>query len=193
MHEPLLAEAALPAPTVVLGLLMRPYSLGHELFLLREENPLVTEPTKANAGHLLQAVWVCASTWDEAKRTPYDWLAGLKLKLLAWRNRGANIETQTLLWLAYRYKGTAEFPLSEIASPDKQSGRLPGAPFLLRLHMFAMEHLRLSESAAWDYPYGLAKMRWACYWEQQGGLDIYNDNEAEHDRFVREMEAKLNA
>lgn len=42
MHEPLLSRAAAPTKTVVLGLLMRPYSLGHELFLLREDNPMAT-------------------------------------------------------------------------------------------------------------------------------------------------------
>ncbi len=53
-----------------------------------------------------------------------------------------------------------------------------------------MSHLRLTESQAWDYPLGLAKMRWACHWEQESGLDIYNAHDAVFDAFVREQEAK---
>jgi hypothetical protein len=56
------------------------------------------------------------------------------------------------------------------------------------LQQWLILYLRLSEVEAWDYPYGLAKCRWACYWEQEQGLKIYNAHDAEFDAFVAEQE-----
>lgn len=66
---------------------------------------------------------------------------------------------------------------------------MPGAPFLLRLYQFLVTHLGVSEAAAWDYPYGFAKMQWQTYWESEGGLDLYNAHEAEFDAYVAQQEA----
>jgi hypothetical protein len=49
-----------------------------------------------------------------------------------------------------------------------------------------MVTLRMSETQAWDYPVGLAKMRWAAYWEEQAGLEVYNEDNAEMDRLASE-------
>jgi hypothetical protein len=84
-----------------------------------------------------------------------------------------------------------EFPLSEITRPGSgPPGRPQGAPFALRLHQFLVTHLRLAAEEAWDYPLGLAKMQWAAYWEEEGGLQIYNWQDAEHDAFVAKCEAE---
>ena len=47
-----------------------------------------------------------------------------------------------------------------------------------------MTEFRLSESAAWDYPAGLAKMRWATHCESEGCFDVKNANEAAFDEHV---------
>src|ERR1039458_4287756 len=89
MHEAALAQAALPAPTSILGLPLQAYSLGHELFLIREGNPLAAanRETKANLDErdLVQAVLICCHSFEECRRLHTDWLMGLKLWL--WRRR----------------------------------------------------------------------------------------------------------
>ncbi len=203
MHEPLLALAALPAPTIVCGLLLRPFSLGHQLYLIRE-NPVFSGSavhgstvTDTEFAALIAAVLICSQSWDESRRMTQDRL--LPLKLWIWKRRlrrAVNREPlNRITWLLtfHRYleAGAIEFPLSEIARPDRPSvSRSPGCPFLLRLHSWIMRELRLTESQAWDYPLGLAKMRWACHWEQESGLDIYNAHDAVFDAFVRDQEAK---
>ncbi len=57
MHSPLLAQAALPAPTVVCGMLLRPFSLGHELLLIREN--LQSAICRQQLDSLCGAVLIC--------------------------------------------------------------------------------------------------------------------------------------
>jgi hypothetical protein len=191
MHEAALALAALPAPTVVFGMLLRPYSLGHELFLIREQNPIALGTCKVEREHLALAVLICCQSYEEAKRTAFDPLIRLKLWLWKRRTRHCDFKTELAAFREYQKQGSLEFPVSDVVRPDrKPSSRAPGTPFILRLHQWLIEHLRLTEVQAWDYPLGLAKMRWACHWEMEGGLDIYNAHDAEFDRFVSEQEAK---
>jgi hypothetical protein len=93
-------------------------------------------------------------------------------------------------FLAYRNEGLLEFRLSEIPKADSGGpARMSGTPFILRLQQWLMDQFRLSEAEAWDYPVGLAKMRWAAHWESQGGMEVYNAHEAEFDQFVAEQRA----
>lgn len=187
MHEPLLAKAAKPAPMVCLGLLLKPYSLGHELCLIESGNPL-TEFDLCPKRDLLDAVLTCSQSWQENQCMVFDPL--IRLKLWIWKRRCARFSFALELarFIAYRNNGSLELPPSEL--PRKESGRQLGSPFLLRLNQWLVLTLRLSEDHAWDYPYGLAKIRWAAYWEEEGGLDIYNQHEAQFDRFVAQQEAR---
>jgi hypothetical protein len=220
MHEPLLFTAALPARTTCLGLPLRPYSIGHELHLWRDQNVLLfNEDTPNQFPALLSAVLICCHSWQELQRLTDDPLLRFKLwiwrRRIAWtgrkwagksarRNRGSSpvsfpppphpptfIASELAIFRAYRQAGIAEFPLSDVTHPSSgPPPRSPGAPFLLRLQQWLMLTLHLTEAQAWDYPYALAKMRWAAYWEEQQGLEVYNQHDAEFDAFVAEQEAK---
>jgi hypothetical protein len=189
MHESALARAALPAPTRCLGRELLPYSLGHELWLIRENNPVLRGGLEGLPG----AVFICSRTWTELLEVrSHRWLA-LDMALWRWRIRArlSTFDAQLSIFLAYRNEGLLEFPISTIVRPDRgPSQRLPGTPFILRLQQWLMETLGKSEAQAWDYPVGLAKMRWAAHWEAQGGVDVYNAHDAEFDAYVAEQEAK---
>jgi len=205
MHESALSRAALPAPTVCLGMLLHPYSLGHELWLLREQNdllrlpppqshqasPELTTPSPAMLLALPAAVLICCQSWTELAVMRRDWTLGLKLWLWRRRTRSMDHVAEVHKFARYRDDGLLELPLSQILKPDKTApARLPGAPFVLRLQQWLMGQFGLSEAEAWDYPAGLAKMRWAAHWEQEGCLDVYNAHDAEFDAFVADQEAK---
>lgn len=73
MHETLFATAFRPRPVVCLHLPLRPFTLGHEILLAAEENPLpvlsadefaALDPTAQRAA-LVAAVDICSQTWDE--------------------------------------------------------------------------------------------------------------------------------
>lgn len=190
MHTAAFSLAALPPPTVILGLLMRPYSLGHELYLIREGNSFATN--SPSFVDLPAAALICCQSWEENHRMPGDLLIGMKLALWKWRIRKMNLAQQALMFRQYQEAGSYEFPVSTIPKPDnkERKTRLVGSPFILRLHQWLMLTFRMSEAEAWNYPYGLAKCRWACFWESEGGLDIYNAHDQAHDEFVARMEAQ---
>ncbi len=232
MHESALARAALPAPTVCLGMLLKEYSLAHELWLLREGNKVITgeggtgvPPVTHKApdsilNDLPAAVLICCQSWDQLKSMRSDPLLSLKINIWKWRARRASrrfnhgqmrkdaassirvhpcpsvvenpfLEQELAKFLAYRNDGLLEFRLSQVPRPDSgPPPRLPGTPFILRLQQWLMVHLRLSEAQAWDYPVGLAKMRWVAHWEQEGGLQVFNAHDAEQEHFIEYWEAR---
>src|SRR5881396_4296409 len=158
MHESVLSRAALSAPTVCLGMLLRPYSLGHELWLIRETNATL----RGSIDGLSTAVLICSQSWDQlAERRRFD--PFLDFRFWLWKRAIKRMDSAKELktFLAYRGEGLLEFPISELARADRGTSRLPGCPFILRLQQWLMREFRLTESEAWDYPVGLAKMRWA--------------------------------
>ena len=165
MHEAALARAALPAPCQVLGLPLRPYSLGHELYLLREgigaEHPTsnTQHRTSKNAQEeLIKAVALCSESWASAAGLQTDWLLGLKMWI--WKRRLRRVvdwEAERQAFENYREAGSLEFPLSNL--PRQHAGpapRPPGCPFLLRLHQFLVTKLRLRKRrrgiTRWGWP-----------------------------------------
>lgn len=192
MHEAAFAQAAQPALVSVLGMELRPYSLGHELFLIRECNPIAAGAALVTRAQLAAAVLICCQNVAETQAMNRDPFIGVKLALWRWRTRRRELVSELAAFEAYRVAGSAEFKCNE---PRANGGKIryPGAPFLLRVFQFLVIHLRKSEAEAWDYPLGLAKMQWAAYWEGQGGLEIYNRHDAQFDKFCAEQEALLAA
>ena len=60
MSDAAFARAAVPAPTKVLNLPLRPYAVGHALWLEALGNPLAGECEGATAAQIVEAVWICA-------------------------------------------------------------------------------------------------------------------------------------
>ena len=189
-HLPLLRRAANPAPFKVLGLALKPFSLGHALLTAGQE----AEPELPLQAALPAAVWLCANSWAENRSLRLSPLTNLKLNLWRLRRRFVRYDylAQAAAFRRYVLEGSLEFPTSEISdSTLPTGGRPPGAAFLLLLHDFLLErdYVR-TDTQAWDHPFGYAKMRWQTYWEDQGTLRIRNWEEESFDRQVKEREKK---
>ncbi len=191
MHEQLLAQAAVGAPTSILGLALRPYSLGHELWLIRQNNPLVAGGQVSRAS-LFEAILICCEDWQGASAMNTDWL--MPLKLWIWRKRTRKQITALAVeeFRHYRAMGSLCFKVNGAQSGQK-TPRPPGAPFLLRLHMFLMEQFHYTEAQAWDHPFGLAMMKWCAHWENKEALEIYNEVDSKTDEFQAANDARLKA
>jgi hypothetical protein len=113
------------------------------------------------------------------------------MALWRWRIKRMDAAAELARFLSYRNSGLLEFSHSEIIDPDKTESRMPGTPFILRLQQWLMgEPCRLTESQAWDYPVGLAKMRWQAHGESEGCFQIKNASEAEFDAYIAEEMGK---
>ena len=195
MHEAALAQAALPAQSVILRLPLRAFSLGHLLRLVRHANPLITMsgdgfndlPAPAQRTALLWAVAICNQSWRQNQRR-HRWL-----RLWGWTVRNANWPLEIAEFRNYMADGSEDFP-AELPRDNEAGVRFIGAPELIRLYQFLGAHLPEREAALygdtlWDYPLGLARMLMTAYAETEGHMEIYNHRHAEHDKFVAEQEA----
>ena len=184
MHEPLLRRAANPAPYRILGLVLKPYSIGHALLLEEESHTNLPMPVA-----LAAAVWICANSWAENRRMRLSLWSNIKLDIWSWRCRRGRFDFKAEHEAFRRYvrDGSLHFPISEITIVGGELGGDPrpsGAPFLLSLQQFIMMKAGKSEEEAWDYPFGLAKMRMAVYYENEGSLAIKSEAEVIFDQAV---------
>lgn len=193
MHELAFADAARPTPVVVLTLPLRDYSLGHELLLQSQRNPLLllgeeqfnALPWPEQVAALRRAVWLCANTAAQNRREP--WLR-VKLHFWLWRTRRANYPLALAEFRNYLAACRQLLPMPDRGSylaangldpNDEPPGRLLGSPWLARLYNFVSQHCAIPESDRWDFPYALAAMLYQTQMETTGGYHIENSAEAE--------------
>jgi len=188
VHERTYAEAVLPSETFVLGLRMRPYAIGHELWLTRQGNPILgTGPVEPR--HAYEAALICSEDWAGTLRLNRDPFLPAKIRLWKWRTRKYDLSLEVAEWRNYREAGSLAFRLHETANGKRQS-RSPGAPFLLRLVRMLMTQHRLTEAQALDYPLGLAQMHYEAWLEEEGAVEIWNEADQQFEDYIREREAK---
>lgn len=190
-HEINFCDSVLPEPVRILGLTLRPYSIGSEILLLRQRNPLVIltgeQFSVFTPGSQMQAVrnavLVCYRSWSENRR-PEKWL-----KLWQWKIRRMDHGQSIIDFLKYRAAGST-FPPSPseearrvYSKDDGDRGRLLGAPFLCRLYAFISKlperEIRQHGPTAWDFPLGFATFLYLTHLENEGANQIENEREAE--------------
>ena len=201
MHDAAFSEAAISGPSrdsFILGMVLRPYSIGHELCLQKSRNCLVCEDVGPIGGMgsrggmdpevaaLFEAVLVCSQTWREIERMERDRLIWLKMRIWGWRVRKANIQEGIKAFCRYRLAGYS-FPPSK---PVGEGGRRPGGPVLARVIQFLVMRMRMTEVEAMDYPLGLAHWHFSTWLEGEGTLNIQNAAEKEFDDFCEAEDAK---
>jgi hypothetical protein len=189
MHELLFCDAVRPARVSILKLPMRAYSLGHEVILHSRRNALVTLGEKEFAKlageeqrtAIILAADVCCQSWEEY-HTDYsaEDKAALDAKWETWKKAIANADYPLAIaeFRIYRLDGAQTFPTEEMPSTDGEF-RYFGQPELASLFNFLTITCGLPETAAWDYPLGLARMRRLAWLESEGNARITNAVEAE--------------
>jgi hypothetical protein len=190
MHDAAFARAAVPSPTRILNLPLRPYSVGHSLWLAAADNPL-GEDGAPNSSitplQALEAIWICSHTWDELGEMHRRWLTLLKLWIWRWRRRGLDPAQAAAYFQNYRRAGS-DFPPIDSMGDD---GRTAGAPAPAVLLQFLMMKMGKTEPQAMDYPLGLGYWHLAVYQELEGRLKISNAEEVEFEEWCRAQDSKV--
>ena len=205
MHEAALAQAALPAPVVILHLMMRPYSLGHELLLHRRSNPFVEKSNEefialddeTQIRAIIEAVDICSMTWEQNAFKPTTWLQQFRYHnaYAKWNRRliEADMYEAMIQFRNYQSLGKLAFEAELPTANTNGSVRYIGAPEILRLYQFVSKNVPSVDwtgESAWDYPYGLARMQFQCHAEAEGMLEIYNWRQKAHDDYVKKRKAE---
>jgi hypothetical protein len=191
MQDQAFADATRPTPRVILGVSLLDYSIGHELILQRERNPLLycqpgdfkdLRALREAIGHALE---VCSRTWEQNHRK-------IKIRFgIWWRLNIVDPTAVALLFSQYRFSGSS-FP--EMWTGDDERGRPLGSPFLARVLDYAASRFGL---AAYDRPLGEIQWLYLAHSEAEGCCLVANEEEgqvnaefAQHQAdYAREQEA----
>lgn len=182
MKELAFAEAARPRPPVILRVLLRPYSLGHEIILMEEQNALLASkelfesfPVENQIASVMRAALVCSKSWEENQRRD-KWT-----RLWGWMIRNDDFKQAAEDFRSYRETGSTA---PNVLPPSDNSGRELGAAFLARITLFAV---KLFGDGAYDKPFGWLQWLYLTECESEDSLRIENRLE----RQIREEEAEI--
>lgn len=214
MHDLAFADATRPTRCVILRLPLLGFSIGHELLLLQQGNPLVSLsaeefdklPDDRQRAAIIRAVMICANTWTQNQKRQ-KWL-----RLWGWTLRKSDFPLAIAEWRNYRFEGSSFPPVTGdeadmIANGDSDGpkGREIGGPFLARLYCFAASlperEIQIHGDTAFDFPLGLATFLYFSHLEMEGKLKIENTKEREirlemashREAVAREQEEKCQA
>lgn len=196
MHEQSFAAAIRPDIHAVLRLPLMPYSIGHELLLIRQNNPLVTMgaesfkelPLERQRSALMRAVLVCYRSWSQNQKADrWLWLWG-------WFVRKCDTAEEVEKFQIYRQEGIQDF--RTIKMPRARSD-VPyhyfGSPEIARLILFLLDR-RLHEfhgvPSVYDFPVSLARMLYLASAEETGSIWVENWHDRQAQMVREDFEQK---
>lgn len=189
MHETEFSEAFCQAPATVLGLELRPFSIGHEIGLWRRGNPLVwcsEEGFDSYSGDYKLRIISEAAT-SCCKKMPFfvrRW-CGRVLKM--------DLDVESEKFIAYRDSARKEFPTVAMPKTPGAAFHYFGAPELPRLINYLSEKHTLLihahyEGSPLNVPVGLARMLYLADAEVAGNVWLENHNDRERNDAVKQYE-----
>lgn len=204
MHDLAFADAARPTQVRCLRLVLRDYSLGHELLLLRSRNPLLCLPeAEFNELSLAEqifairsAVAVCHQSWSDSQKPQRG------IYLWSWLTRHADYaseiaEFRNYLNAAHQFLPRPSQTAVEASLGRQQKGRNLGAPFLAQLVNFIAPRVRqfdVGVVSVWDFPFAIAHHLYFSQLESDGGMYIENQDECDtrtkEDQIMTEFRAE---
>ena len=179
-----------------------PYSIGHEVLLLKERNPFViytpeffaTLPLSHQIFAVKRAVLVCSQN-DKQNSKPHRWL-----RLWGWLTRKADYAVAIADFRNYITEGrTLPHPPSNHAvevlyGKEDEKGRAMGSPLMAQLYNYVSDNLDkfgLTPQTAWDASYALAGMLYFSDLESEGRMRIENAKEAEEQAALEKIEREI--
>ena len=166
---------ALPEPHTILGVRLRPLSVGHLLYLSRFGISDVDD-----AGKLITALLVCSRRVEDIQPALEDPLLDLKLNvwlwrasnkrwLTLWRRGGIDWREKYARWDAY-YAAHTRIPTT--ATRREGAGFQSNVPFLQHLKVTLQSKLNYSPSEALDCPFSVAVLDYYTLHEIEGAIEI---------------------
>lgn len=218
MHEVLFAESAKPQAYQCLGLPLRVYSIGHELALLRSQNPLLMLswagfdelPDDQQRIALVRAVDICSMSYAESNFVPKTWFERWKYENVCrkWRKfiATAVFPLEIAEFRNYLQSGRNLMPSLSSSVPEDveayeiankgdklEGGRALGAPLVSQLIPFATDKLRMTHEQAMDAGFSYVANLYFAYLEGKGQMAIENYREAEERAAMAKLRAEVKA
>lgn len=197
--------AAIPEPVAILGVRLRPFSLGHVLLLNRFGNAFGTVK-RPELADLIQAIVICSQDYADAladmddpdlpahvarwqrKLAPRNWL-GIRQPGLGFSPRDA------LAAFADYVREGSSFPLFSV--DESKIGGVVAVPMVQSVKVTLQSKMHLAESEVLNRPWGLCLWDYFTLHAQEGNCKIGDTADydklqamadAQHDRLVAMME-----
>lgn len=212
MHEFSVADAFRPAPAAVLGLPLEPYSIGHELLLLRRRNAFLTLSAYDFAAlefwkqlHAIhELIWICSDPYSARDRFEQPSWFAVGLRWNEWKRRRwvkrqkhllpedyalAEADVRNYLNEAHPIIPTPGKHAIDVLYPeDNSKGRAFGQPLLISLYHFVIDLPAQERPAcAWDYPFARAMWLFFGKLESNGAFRIENFDERDEQSVMDEL------
>jgi hypothetical protein len=178
-------KAVAPEPYTILGLRLKPFSLGHAILLQRHG----CDPVR-DYESLVTGVTICAHTWKEFHTLADDKWLPWRMRIWAWRVGAFNILEKIKFF--NDYVGEAMESPDVFECNDKPANRL-GAPFFSVLKTTLCAKLGYSRDEALNLPFGEGLFDYFSFWEIEGGCELVGDHDLEMKKLAEDMETDLDA
>lgn len=192
--------AAHPPKVICLGLTLRPYSIGAEILLQRENSALVfslsspggegrgEEAPSITYGDLALACLICSQTYRAADRFLHSrWQQNLFRRLWLLRFRRHIPDLQRELDIFCEYRSSAAW---QPAVNRRLDGRPFGSPWQWRMLAFLMHAFHWTEDRALNYPLSRASALYAAWMEFEGRIQLFNTQDDALFAKLEQMEAE---
>lgn len=196
--------AAIPEPVAILGVRLRPFSLGHVLLLNRFGNAFGTGK-RPELADLIQAIVICSQDYESAladlddpdlpnhvarwqrKLAPRNWL-GIRQPGLGFSPRDA------LAAFADYVRAGSSFPLFSV--DESKIGGVISVPMVQSVKVTLQSKMHFAESEILDRPWGLCLWDYFTIHAQEGNCkigdatdfdDLKKRADEQHERLVASM------
>ena len=173
-------RVCLPEPFTVLGLRLRPFSIGHKILMARIENAFEVGG-QLGIADLVTGVLICSKKYSEFEELlnsgkfvsfVNDWQRKLCYKFSLFGNsfllREIDWPEKTKLFIEYLAEGNKIPPY---IVDSKQSGK-SGMPLVQLVRSCLISHCGYSNSEVMDTPWNMALMDFLTYYEKEGAVVI---------------------
>lgn len=164
-------KAARPEPPRIIGLQLRPYSLGHHVALHAYDSSFVKGSPDLFSDMIL-GVFICSQSWADWEAWRQSWKLPVFLKLWGKLAGKFDVKKEAERFTTYVHEGSF---CPEAVTPTK--GRELGAPWEARIQLFLLRELRLKFAGAMDFPLALAWQLYCAHHEAEGGMRLLTEAE----------------
>lgn len=179
--------AALPEPFTILGQRLTPFSLGHLVLLRRFGSVFAVPGGQPTIDDLAFAVFVCSQTYEEAASALAAPALPERIKAWAGHLEPFDLVEKIALFERYLIAGSQCPEMNE----DGAMHRQPGAPFIHRVRIVLQGRLNYSSSEAMNCPWGLALWDYFGFWEMEGAVRLFSEEDAAQFAAALELREKI--
>ena len=172
----------------ILGVRLKPLSLGHLILLHRYESAFVVGglPT---VGDLVMSVMICSRTFEDARELIGSGQWKRETKKLEKALKVCDDEKARFQWFVEYMEEGLDGP--KLWTKEGSSNKAFGAPPEQVVKVALMSQLGLSETEVLNRPFSLCLWDMATLSEMNGGARIYSQRDADLQEQVKELEKAM--